>query len=439
MPAFLEIFKVLGINTQILERILDLSWQIIRVWWWLPLPFIFWPYFKYQYLFYRNSRWDSTIKKLILEIKIPKEIPKPIRAMEHVFSGIHAVHDIPTWREKWIEGQFQMRFSLEIASLEGEIHFYIRLPETFRNIFEASIYAHYPEVEISEVPDYTKNVPQDIPNKDWDLWGTDLINTREEVYPLKTYSKFEKEIALEATEEKRIDPLVNLLEGMASLGPGEQMWVQIVAKPIRAEKPWVKKGLELRDKLAKRPAKPAPKPMIQEALEIIISGKPAGTPPAEKEVIPPEMKLTPGEKEIITAIEEKISKFGFDCNIRYIYLGRRDVFFRPKARIPYGFFKAVSAENMGGLKPDKRTITKVKSVLFWFLDQRRLYLRKRRIFRYYQRRWTPFFPRPGGTFVLNTEELATLYHFPSQKIAPTPSLVRIETKKGEAPLDLPVE
>jgi hypothetical protein len=151
------------------------------------------------------------------------------------------------------------------------------------------------------------------------------------------------------------------------------------------------------------------------------------------------MKLTPGEREIIAGIEEKITKFGFDCNIRYIYLAKRDVFFGPRARVPYSFFKQLSIENLGGFKPNKKTITKSKSVFFWFLDKRRLYLRKRRIFRYYCQRLTPYFPLPGGTYVLNTEELATLFHFPGRITAPAPGLARIEAKKGQATPGLPIE
>lgn len=417
---------------------LTIAWQILITWWWLPLIFILWRPFIFLYLWWRKEKYDATIKRIVLEIRIPKDVLKPIKAMEDVFAGIHSIHDVFVWREKWIEGQFLLNVSLEIVSIDGTIHFFIRTPEQFRGIVESNIYSQYPEAEIFEVPDYTKNVPQDIPNKDWEVWGTDEINTKPDPYPIKTYKKFESES--QPMEEKRLDPLAGLLEGMATLGPGEQMWIQIVAKPVREEKPWIEEGKKIRDKLVRRPEKPQPKPMVQEALEVVVLGAaPGETVAGEKEVIPPEMKLTPGEKEIVQGIEEKIGKFGYECNIRYIYLGKRDVYFRPRARIPFGFFKNVSSENMGGFKPDKRTLTKSKTVFFWFLDKRLLYLKKRRLFRYYCKRWTPFFPRAGGTFVLNTEELATLFHFPGRMVVPAPSVPRVEAKRGEAPSELPIE
>jgi len=413
-------------------------WQIIRAWWWLALPFLLWKPFLYFWLWWRAENFLGKIKFILLEIKLPKESLKPIKAMEEVFAGFHAIHDVFVFREKWIEGLIQLSISCEIVSLGGETHFYIRTPEVFRNIIESNIYSQYPEAEISLAEDYTKNVPRNIPNKDWDIWGCDFINSQEDVYPIKTYPKFETE--RESEEEKRVDPLAGLLDGMATIGPGEQVWLQFIATPVRDEIPWRKRGRELADKIARRKVVAPQKPMIQEAAEILITGKTPGVEvPEEREIIPPEMKLTPGEREILTAVEEKISKFAFICNVRFFYLGKRDVFFKPRGRFVFGFFKEVSTENLGGLKIWKRTMTKVKSASLWFLDERRLYLRKRKLLRLYRERLTPLFPREGGTYVLNTAELATLYHFPSRVVAPAPGVLRAEAKRGEAPPEIPTE
>jgi len=52
-------------------------------------------------------------------------------------------------------------------------------------------------------------------------------------------------------------------------------------------------------------------------------------------------------------------------------------------------------------------------------------------------------PREGerktGSFVLNTEELASLYHFPSHAVAPALGVLRVEAKKAGAPPELPHE
>lgn len=412
-------------------------WSIFKNWIWVPLAVLLFYLTIGLYFFFIRERWLIKMKWVTLEIKIPKEILKPIKAMENVFSSLWAVYDPANPRENWLEGKVLLSISCEIVSLGGEPHFYIRVPIKFQPLVESSIYAHYPDVEISVVDDYTKYVPSDIPNKDWEMWGTDYILNKPDSYPIKTYPFFEVE--REPKEEKRIDPMASLLEGMSKLGPGEQLWVQITATPVtNLENRWVSRGEVVRDKLAKRILKTDTKPLIQEAAEVLISG-PSSSPAAEKEIFPPEMRLTPGERDVIMGVESKIGKYGFETNIRFIYLAKRDVYFSPNVRSVMGFFTSFATQNLNALRPWGNTITKVHTLLFWFLDKRRLYIRKRRMFRNYVRRFSPLFPRRGGTFVLNTEELASLFHFPGKMVAPTPTIPRIEAKKREAPPGLPTE
>lgn len=423
-------------------------WQIIKIWWWLPLPFILWKPLSFLYLWWRSDCFLKTKKFVLFEIKIPKEVLKPIRAMESVIDGLWQIlYDPADQWEKWVEGKILLSYSFEIVSIGGNLHFFIRALESSRHSIESSIYSQYPEAEISIVQDYTKDVPADIPNKDWDLWGADFRLLKGNSYPIRTYRDFETE--KESVEEKRIDPLAILFEASSKIEPGEQLWIQILAGPItNAEIPWITEAKKLRDKLAKRKEPPSRKPMIAEAMDILIKGKVPGRAEEEKEVIPPEMKLTPGEREIISAIERKISKRGFKTSIRFIYLGKKDVFFKPKIRLPLAFFSAFNSENLNMLVPfGQPLITKIKKS--WFLPlnllrKRRLYLRKRAMFRKYKMRVNPFFPKEKASgegkkdvFVLNTEELASIFHFPGRGVAPAPFVERIEAKKGEAPPGLP--
>lgn len=381
--------------------------------------------------------------------------------MENVFSMLWGIIDIPNWREMWCEGEFfiggGLWFSFEIASFGGEIHFFMRIPDFYRNAAESVIYSQYPEAEISLVEDYTKNVPQNIPNKEWDLYSEDYSLMREDHFPIKTYPIFfEKESEEKRVmEEKRMDPMDSLLEGFSKLLSGEQFWLQIVCNPIvEATFPWVKKGREAADRIAKRPAPTKPKSMFEEAAEILISGKP-GEEKKEKpmELIAPELRLTPGEKEILTAIENKIKKYGYQCWIRQVYLCKLD---EPHF---YGNYKLMRtyligqfmAQNLNTLIYYGPTRTRIH---YWLRD-RRLFLRKRKQFRSYIERLPSLFPRtfkgellfpfgfaphgPGirATIVLNIEELATIFHFPAKII--TPAITPVEMKKAGPPSGLPVE
>ena len=41
-------------------------------------------------------------------------------------------------------------------------------------------------------------------------------------------------------------------------------------------------------------------------------------------------------------------------------------------------------------------------------------------------------------FILTTEELSTIFHFPSGMVSQTPTLQRVASKKSEAPSNLPI-
>jgi hypothetical protein len=440
-PQILDLFNFLN---PIFSEIFSPIWGFIKSWWWLPLPFILWKFFSFLWLWWRGiDVWFGKQTIILLEVKIPKEILKPIRAMETVMEGIYQVffEPINSWK-KWVSGVLQLSCSFEIASIGGDVHFFLRIPKEKKDPIESLIYSQYPEVEISVVDDYTKHVPADIPNKDWDLWGCDYQLLKEDAYPIKTYKKFETE--KETKEEKKIDPLAGLLEGMAKIKPGEQFWVQITAGPEKTDD-WIKEGKKLRDELARRTKKPAPrKSIISEAIDVLISGKVAGEAKEEKEdSIPVEMKLTPGERDVIAGVEDKISKMGFITNIRFIYLGKRSVFYTPNFKLGFGFFNSFSTRNLNGLRPvGNPSMTRVNRSLFLPINlvrKRRIYLRKRAIFRKYKSRVSFYFPRSGGTFILNSEELATLFHFSGQEVSSAPSVSRIEAKKGQPPAGLPTE
>ena len=55
----------------------------------------------------------------------------------------------------------------------------------------------------------------------------------------------------------------------------------------------------------------------------------------------------------------------------------------------------------------------------------------------YKRRSYFYHPFEGKPLVMNTEALATLFHFPGA-VASTPTLERIPSKKSEAPANLPI-
>lgn len=438
--VFIKTFQVLDLFGEGLSLCFNLFLQFG----WFILPFLLYKPLRFAFVLFVETKWNMSFKRIVLEVKIPQHITKPLKAMENVFNALWPIYDPPSsWKATFFEGKTLVSASFEIAGIDGEPHFFIRIPEGNRRMVESVIYSQYPEVEIFEVPDYTQNVPEDIPNKEWDLWGCDFMPLKPDVYPLKTHSQFFEENP-EAKDEKRLDPLSSLLEVISTLKKGEQLWIQMTVVPISVkENNYVKRGKDIIDVLLKRkePKKDDdPYPMFLHAISILFTGTKFGEQKeAEKkqEQFPLEMRLTSGERDVITAIERKISKTCYDTRLRYIYLAKRNVFFGGAKGFGPSFFSQFNTQHLNGLKPWSETITKVQAPDFF--TKRRLYLRKRNLFKNYVDRSGAFDPFPGGTFILSSEELATIFHFPGIEVAPTQSLKRIETKRGAPPVTLPIE
>ena len=432
--------------------------QILKSWWWFFISVILWFLAKSLYLWW--IRWEVWYKKnkwILLEIKPPEENLKPFSAMEDIFTLFWSFYDVPVLKQAWCEGEFPhfpFWFTCEIVGIGGKVHFYMRILEEWKSSVESTIYSHYPDVEISVVEDYTKKVPQNIPNEKWNLYGEDFTLLKDDIYPIMTYSMFfeKPEEEKRVMEEKRIDPLNSLLEGLSQLQLGEQFWFQIGVIPILDKDiPIFSRGKALANKLAKRPETKKPKGILQETAEILISGKTAEEPEKEAGFIAPELRLTPGEKEILKGIETKISKYCFNCWIKILYLCKTDEPFNwGNYKMGRTYLQHFATSNMNGIRFASEARTKIH---YWLRD-RRLYLRKRRHLRYYVERlplsfpwnlegrviYPPFYPRSGikrTAFVLNAEELASIFHFPPKVILPGVS--RVEVKKAGPPSGLPTE
>ncbi len=416
---------------------------IIENWWWVIVPFVLWKPTSFLWLWWRNEIWDDKQKNILLEIRVPNDILKPIRAMEVVLMGLWQIHQPPAPIEKWWDGQDTPAYSFEVASIDGVPHFLLRCNALFRGMVESHIYSQFPDAEIAEVEDYTKRVPSDMPNKEWDLFAADYKLKKPNPYPIKTYREFETE--RESKEEKRIDPIASLLEGLSTLKKGEQIWVQIRAKAVSesdvdGDLRWITQGKQIIDKLTFRGGSAPKQSFIGEIISTMLYGPPKKEEKS-KDILPPEMKLTSGERDVVAAIEKKLSKPAYRCYIRFVYLGKKGVLFNPNRKLAMSYFTNFVTDDLNAPVPDSPTLTKVRRKWYdpiWF-PNRRLYLKKRQSFRKYILRVPYYFPRSGGEFILNVEELATLYHFPSRTLTPSSLLSRVEFKKGEAPYELPVE
>jgi hypothetical protein len=393
---------------------------------WLPvlLPilavFIWWD----LWLNYKRRKFIKDQGSVLLEIKIPSEMSKSPAAMEAFLTSIHEPVGASNLLKAYIDGVVRPWFSLEMVSIGGNVQFYIWMRQSFKSIVETQLYAQFPGIEVHEVPDYSLAVHHDPEKVKFGVFAQ-LALSKADAYPIRTYIDYG--LDKDPDEEYKIDPLVPLLEFLGSLKRGEQAWVQIL---IQAH---TKEGLNY----GRLFTKPDWKKEANEEIKTFIK---ENAPTSEGDNKEPTVRdLTKDGQEVVYSMERNIGKWAYDTMIRITYFSEPDVHNPANIGGIIRSFKQFSSAGLNGFKPDWGTSFKYPT---WqdFRDMRKT-SNERKILEAYKRRsfFNPPFKNFGGKpFILTTEELATLFHFPSSMVATTPTLSRIPSKRSEAPSNLPV-
>ncbi len=409
---------------------LQIIWTVFAYGGWIPFVWVMWKGFLDLWLMSRQEKYAMTINYIVLSINIPRMNEQSPKAVEHMFTHIAGTYSSPNFKEKWFMGKFTPAISFEYASLDGYTQFIVRLPIQFRDLIEASIFSQYPDAEISEIADYTKSVPHAFPDPEWDCWGTEFILSKPSAYPLRTYSDFEHALSQELK-----DPLSTLLETLSRLRRGEQVWIQFLVYP--RDQTWIQESIKVASKMKGREIKkkpPAWQGVVEEGFSLVTGGisQIVGVGAAEKEAKKEESRvpnLSPGEKRLLENVENKMSKMGFGVKIRFVYIAKRPVFRKgpmiSMVRGALGLFGSLdgnSLKNYGAAAP--------KSDYFWqrwSADEKKTKIVKR---------FSGRSSSGAARFILNVEELASLWHFP-QILVKAPLLKKVESRKVEPPFTLP--
>lgn len=394
----------------------------------IGLAYVFWEF----WLFYIRRLYIESIKWTMLRVRTPKEILKTPKSMEQVFAAMHASYSfgIKPYENYW-KGKVEDWHSFEMVGHAGGVSFFIRINNNFRNLIESAIYAQYPEAEIEIVDDYIETFPTVLPNKSYDIFGTDLVLARDEAYPIRTYPYFEAMVA-----EEKVDTMAAFTEAMSHLKGDETVWIQILIRPIGEKTTdWPKRAQKILDKSIGRKE-------VQEhgfLFGVFIFLKNLALAPFQEPdwsaLEKPKIEkaqltsFTKGEQDVFRSIEDKISKLAFEGVVRFVYIDNKEAFTRSNIAAINGAFRQFNDERKNSFKPNIPTMTIAKQPF----KSNKVYFKKRTIYDRYR-----FRKIPEKTLVLNTEELATIFHFPTT-IVEAPMLRRIEAKKGEPPLTLPVE
>jgi hypothetical protein len=124
------------------------------------------------------------------------------------------------------------------------VKFIIWTRSQLKAFIESSLYAQFPGIEIREIEDYTKSVHYD--PKESKMWFGEFAFTQDDAYPIKTYIDYG--LDKDPKEEFKVDPLTPLLEFLGSVGPNQQVWIQILIQAHIKDSTVLGKWFEKEDK-----------------------------------------------------------------------------------------------------------------------------------------------------------------------------------------------
>jgi hypothetical protein len=315
-------------------------------------------------LYKGRGREDRSIDSVLLQIAVPKHNEVKIDAMEQLFSSLYSIKK-GGWKQKY---ESQPAVSFEIVAKQEDIRFYIWTPKVFQDLIEKQIHGAYSDADIVEVPEYN------IFPENAKVAYKSIQLTKQNYFPLKVF------------KDLPTDPLASLTSALAKMGENEAAAIQVLISP--ADSSWQKAGSSFISQTKKQESDP-------EKAKFAVSAK------------------------TLEAVENKISKPGFETSIRIVCVSQNETSAKAHLTNISGAFGQFSGEiNSFGSRKVWRKGAFIEDFLY---------------------RYQPIFNYVGNRVsILNSEELATIFHFPN-KLITTPHIYWIYSKTAPAPAEIPSE
>lgn len=427
------------------EEFLGQGLKIILYTGWLAIFPIAYVLFKDNWYARKIGKYVDNIDWVLLELRLQDQNPKGLRSMEQVFASLYGTFSFGILkRDRFFKGQVENWLSLEMVGFSNSIHFYIRVPRELRKLVESAFFSQYPYLEIIEVEDYVNLLPKDLPNDTYDIFATDFILSKKDVYPIKTHMQFE---FAALTEEKYIDPIASIMEVMSHLNKNELIWIQWLIRPT--DDSWTKGAKGVIDELSgKSVSKKKSKVQVAGNFAQDLTRAPfvhPGEVGSSETSTPPPSPL-PGAQDIIKSVQNKISKNAFEVIPRMVYIDEKNAFTTENFQAVLGAFRQFSSmQSQNAFRPSVQTLTTKKyasKIPLKGIKTKALIRRKKIMYQHYINRIMPqgLSDKRGDLqlkpIILNIEEMATVFHPPITNVR-APGLQPTESKKGEPPINLP--
>lgn len=355
---------------------------------------------------------STSLGMTVLLVQVPRELGTPDKPQEltakdiqeqlgvadqlwSTVGGLRAQHGF----RAWLRGRTD-HVALELVVQGGQVSFYVAVPSDMRAFIEQQVQAYYPHALVEQADDYNLFPPSGA------AAGAMLNLSRPSAFGLKTYRQFEA------------DPMGGIITSLSKVAPQDAAAVQLVVRSARRS--WRREGVRIASEMqqGKSLSQVSRQGVFDKTSKFV--GDFLGSSPkkkqARKETEKPQHVLTPQEAEMVKGIEEKASKAGLDVTCRVVAVAQD---------------RATAEGYLEGL------VNSFSHYSVYQYGNRFIFSRPRDqngllrgfIHRLFEQR---------EAFVLNTEELASLYHFPVPG-SELPNVRWLTARKAPPPQNVPAD
>ena len=286
----------------------------------------------------------------------------------------------------------QRHISFELVAHEGLVHYYVVVPVALIDVINQAVAAAYPSARLEEVSE------RNIFNPAGKMTGTiggEFTLKKDFAFPIATY------------QEAKRDASRALLNALSSASKEDGVGIQMMIRP--AHEGWTKSSVGVAEKIKKD--KGMKKNGIAESLGIGGLMEALWKPPESHESKPEERQLSSLEQGLVESIEEKTRYPGYETLIRVVASSNTSAKSQALLNNVISAFSLFDSTSNNGFK---FTVTKnIEEFVTAY------------IFR--------FFPQGVNQNILNTVELATVFHLPDQSAIPTSQVKRQMAKQVDGP------
>lgn len=346
---------------------------------------------------------ERSLKMVPLLLKIPplekeesnrdirEEIKENISKAEGIFRLLSGIAS----KRSRIYGQRYVSF--EAVAFEKQIFFYVAVPAALLEAVKRALVSGYPGIQIEQAEDvnfFSKD------SKLQGVAGGEFVLNKSSYYPINNYQMSEQ------------DAFSGILSALSNLGDGEGAAIQLMIRP--ADKKWLKKSRRASKSLIDPNKKQGSEKVFEFAGEV---AKAPFRSPDSKGDQKPDMQPNAIDQKKVELLEEKSKHPVFETSIRVLASSSDSN--KSKSiidSIKLGFAQ-LTLNNSNGFKYEQSDDTEKLTTDF--------------IFRY--------FPVKKKKDVLNSVELATIFHLPSESMGIAAQVERKGMKEIAAPAGLSEE